>query len=91
MRDIIHVKTDRRVKAHAQEVAERLGLSLSAIVNAYLRQLIRTGEVWFTTAPRMSPELERLLGKVESDIRRGHNVSRPITTAAELDTHLADV
>lgn len=91
MRDIIHVKTDRRVKAHAQEMAERLGLSLSAIVNAYLRQLIRTGEVRFTTAPRMSPELERLLGKVESDIRRGRHLSRPVTTSEELDAHLADV
>lgn len=91
MRDTIHVKTDRRVKAHAQEVAERLGLSLSAIVNAYLRQLIRTGEVRFTTAPRMTSELERLLGKLESDIRRGRHLSRPVTTAGELDAHLADV
>lgn len=91
MRDTIHVKMDRRVKAHAQEVAERLGLSLSAIVNAYLRQLIRTGEVRLTTAPRMSPELERLLGKVETDIRRGRHLSKPVTTAEELDTYLTDV
>ncbi|HLP15698.1 MAG TPA: type II toxin-antitoxin system RelB/DinJ family antitoxin [Bacteroidota bacterium] len=39
---LIHVKTDPEIKKEAQEVANLLGLSLSSILNAYLRQFIRT-------------------------------------------------
>jgi len=42
MTSIINIKTDTKIKAQAQKAAEDLGLSLSAVINAYLHQFVRT-------------------------------------------------
>ncbi len=91
MKTVINVKTDKDVKKHAQEVAGELGLSLSAVINAYLRQFVRNKEVHFTMAPRMSPELEEFLGHVEEDIRKNRNLSGPFSSKKELDEYFASL
>ena len=75
MKTVINIKTDKEVKKNAQELAQKLGLSLSAVINASLRNFIRTREVYFSDIPRMTPEFEKLLGKVEEDIKKGRNLS----------------
>jgi addiction module RelB/DinJ family antitoxin len=45
---LINIKTDPAIKKQAQELAQKLGLSLSSIINAYLRQLIRTKTLHLT-------------------------------------------
>ena len=49
---LISIKVDKEVKEKAQEIARELGFSLSAIVNAYLKQFIRTREVYFSLLER---------------------------------------
>jgi len=43
----ILIKTDPQVKAEAQETAEKLGYSLSSILNAFLRQFVKTKTINF--------------------------------------------
>ncbi|MFH1098572.1 MAG: hypothetical protein V1723_01425 [Candidatus Uhrbacteria bacterium] len=81
------MRTDRRVKARAQRVADRLGLSLDVIVNAYLRQLVRDKEVYFSYAPRMSKKLARMLGPIEKDIKAKRNIEGPYRTPKEVDAY----
>lgn len=88
---VINVKTDRDMKKNAQKLAEELGLSLSTVINAYLKQFVRDKEVRFTAAYRMSPKLEKFLGKVEKDIAKGKNFSGPFSSAKELDEYLASL
>ena len=45
----IYIKTDPEVKTKAQKVAKELGFSLSSLLNAWLRQLIKTKTVTFST------------------------------------------
>jgi len=45
---IINIKTDPNVKAQAQKIAADFGLSLSGILNAYLRDLIRNKKINFS-------------------------------------------
>ncbi len=71
MRTVIHIKADREVKENAQKLASELGLNLSDVINASLRNFIRTREVYFSSVPKMTPELERILGKAEDDIKKG--------------------
>lgn len=66
---IINIKTDKAIKDQAQKMAKSLGLSLSDVINASLRNFIRTQEVIFSAVPTMAEELEGLLGAVESDIQ----------------------
>lgn len=89
MNTVINIKTKKEVKVRAQKVASELGLSLSAIINAYLRQLARNKEVRFSIVPRMSPELEQMIGKAEYDIARRKNLSRPISSHKELDAYFS--
>ncbi len=91
MKTVINIKTDREVKEMAQKTAGDLGLSLSALVNAYLRQFVRSKEAYFTLCPRMSPGLEKLLGRVEFDIERGKNLSREFSSAKEVKKHLSSL
>ena len=88
MKTVINIKTDKDIKQHAQKVAEELGLSLSAVVNAYLRQFVRNKEVHFTAAPRMSAELEGYLGHIEEDIQKKRNFSGPFSSGEEMDRWL---
>ncbi len=67
MKAIINIKTDKEVKENAQKVAADLGLTLSAVVNASLKQFIRSKEVYFSAIPKMTPELEKLIGRVKTD------------------------
>ena len=49
MNSIINVKVDRVIKKKAQVVAKELGLSLSGVVNAYLRQFVRSGSLFVSS------------------------------------------
>ncbi len=86
---MINIKTDKEVKRNAQKAAERLGLSLSDVMNASLRNFIRTQEVWISAVPHMTPELERLLGPVEGDIKARRNLSTELETPDAVARYLA--
>ncbi|MFH1192084.1 MAG: type II toxin-antitoxin system RelB/DinJ family antitoxin [bacterium] len=45
---IVNIKTDPKVKKEAQKVAADLGLTLSGVINGFLKQFIRTKTVVFT-------------------------------------------
>lgn len=83
MKTVINIKADREVKDNAQKIARDLGFSLSAIMNAYLKEFVRNRAVYFSRVPRMSRELEVLLGNVEEDIRKKRNISRPFSSVKE--------
>jgi len=52
---VINIKTDAKVKAKAQKIAAELGLSLSGILNAYLRDLIRNKKISFSLKAKEEP------------------------------------
>ncbi len=69
---VINIKTHPLVKAKAQAVASELGFSLSALVNAYLRQLIKTKTVTFSVeSEEPSKELIQMLKESKADIEAG--------------------
>jgi len=88
MKTIINIKTDKEVKENAQKLAKALGLSLSSVLNASLRNFIRTREVYFSAIPRMIPEFERFLGKVEKDIKEKKNLSPAFSSPEEINDYL---
>lgn len=83
MQTVIHIKADKEVKENAMKVARALGLNLSDVINASLRNFIRTREVIFSDTPQMTPELEKLLDKVEEDIKKGRNLSPRFESAED--------
>lgn len=88
MKTVIHIKADKEVKENAQKAAVALGLSLSDVINAALRNFIRTRQVVFSDTPVMTPELEKLLDKVEEDIKHNRNIIGPFHSAEEANEYL---
>lgn len=88
MQTVIHIKADKEVKENAAKVARELGLNLSDVINASLRNFIRTREIIFSDTPQMTPELEKLLDKVEEDIKHKRNIVGPFSSAEEMDKYL---
>jgi addiction module RelB/DinJ family antitoxin len=68
---VISVKVDKDVKASAQEVANSAGLTLSSLVNTYLRQVVATRRIELYAPEPMTPKLEKLIEEVESELKSG--------------------
>lgn len=83
MTTVIHIKADREVKKNAQNAAKDLGLTLTDVINAALRNFIRTREVIFSDIPQMTPEFEEKLGPIMEDIKMGRNLSPAFKNAKE--------
>jgi len=88
MQTVIHIKSDKEVKENAQRAAKELGLTLSDVINASLRNFIRTREVIFSHTPRMTPKLEKIIAKVEKDIKSKKNIYGPFHSAKEANEFL---
>ena len=68
---IINIKTQPETKAKAQQIARQIGVSLSSLLNAYLRKLVRTKKVEFDLGEEPSPYLIKILKKADKDIKAG--------------------
>lgn len=75
MKTQLVIKTDQEVKQTAQDIAGRLGLPLSTVINAYLKEFIRSEEVTFYLEPILRPVVGKLLRKASADYKKGKNVS----------------
>ena len=71
MNTVISVKVNKDVKASAQEVANSAGLTLSTLVNAYLRQVAATRRIELYAPEQMTPKLEKLIAEVEAELKDG--------------------
>ena len=49
---VINIRTDAKVKSQAQKIAAELGISLSALINGFIRNLVRTKRVEFDLNPK---------------------------------------
>lgn len=85
---LISVKTDPEIKRNAQKIAKELGLSLSDVINASLRNFIRTREVRISSVPYMTLEFEKLLGPIEQDIVKKKNLSSALSSKKEMEDYL---
>jgi len=87
MTTVISVKLDSDVKESAQEVARSAGLTLSTLVNSYLRQVAATRRIELYAPEQMTPKLEALIAQVESELKAG-KASKAFDNA---DDFLADL
>lgn len=85
---VINIKVDKAVKEGARALAAELGLPLSTIVNANLKEFIRSGEVSFSLEPKIKPEIWEELRRATADYGSGRNTSRRFPNAKEAIEYL---
>ena len=83
MKTVLNVKTDVEVKAQAQSMAKHLGVPLSVVVNAYLKEFIRSGEFTLRSEPELKPAVAKRLKHALQDIEADKNLSPAFTTTDE--------
>lgn len=76
-------KIDKTLKARAQQTAKAMGVPLSTLINAYLKELAATGRVELTVFEEMTPKMERIIEEVEGEIARDETYG-PFYTAEEM-------
>lgn len=69
------IKIDPRVKKEAQKIADQLGFSLSAIINASLKNLVRSKTVSYSLL-EPTPLLEKAIHSARKDRTLGKSVAR---------------
>lgn len=84
----ITVKIDSELKAESQKLAKSLGLSLSAIVENKLREVVRERRIVFEEELVPNKKAAKLLREMESDIKAGRNLNGPFNSFEELEKHL---
>lgn len=72
---VINIKTHPKTKKEAQKVAEELGLSLSGLINGFLRHLVKTKEVHFAVSEQPSEYMIQALKESKADIKAGRVIS----------------
>lgn len=72
---VVNVKVNPKVKKDAQKIAEQLGLSLSSLINGYLRHLIRTKMVTFSLTEEPTEYMLQALKESQADIKAGRVIS----------------
>jgi antitoxin component of RelBE/YafQ-DinJ toxin-antitoxin module len=87
MKTVISVKLEEEIKAAAQEVAKSAGLTLSALIGAYLIQVAATRRIELYAPEPITPKLEGLLTEVEAELKAGK--ASPVFDSA--DDFLADL
>lgn len=86
MKTIINFKIEKEVKENAQELAKKLGVSLSDVLNASLRNFIKTRKV--PVSYTMTKELEDIIEEAEKDRALNRNWSPRFETAKEAIDYL---
>lgn len=68
---VINIKTDENLKKQAQKVAAGLGLSLSSLINAYLKEMVKTKRVEFSLNEKPRPYLIKVLKQAKANRKAG--------------------
>ena len=88
---VLNIKVNKDLKESAREVAHDLGLPLGTIINSYLRRLVDERRVEFVAHPMPNKETQKLLARVNKDIKEDKNLVGPFENAEEMDGYLSSL
>lgn len=86
---VINIKTEPETKRKAHEVAQEIGISLSSLINAYLKELIKTKKVQFSAGEEPSDYLIKTIKNAEENYKKG-NTSPAFSNAKDAIKFLED-
>lgn len=66
---VINLRVDSDLKTLAQKVADDLGFGLSSLINAYLKNFVKTKTVYFSAVEQPSEFLVKTLAKTREELK----------------------
>lgn len=86
---IINVKVSKDLKQDAQDLADEIGVPLTTVITASLKEFVRSRSLTVSAFPRLRPEIERELDEAIADFKSGKNVSKVFTRPDDVAKHLS--
>ncbi len=73
---VINFTTEEKIKQEAQKIAKAMGISLSTVLNRYLKHFVQTKKVVFTAEDEIPNKwLVNALKQSEADVKAGRVLS----------------
>lgn len=85
---IINIKVNKALKREAQDLADEIGVPLTTIIAANLKEFVRSRSLTVSAFPRLRFEIEKELGEAIADYKIGKNVSKVISKPSEVTDYL---
>lgn len=85
---IINIKVNKDLKYEAQALADEIGVPLTTVITANLKEFVRSRSLTVSAFPRLKPEIEQELGAAIADYKKGANMSKVYTKPNEVADHL---
>lgn len=86
---VINVKLSKSLKNEAQTLADEIGVPLSTVVVANLKEFVRSRSLTISALQRLNPEVEKELGDAITDYKTGKNVSTTYSGSKAVKDHLS--
>lgn len=84
---VVTTKIDPQTKKEAMKTADELGLPLSVVIKAFLKQFINTKSITFSASEEPSDYLKAVIKKAEENLKKGKH-SPILRTPEEAISHL---
>ena len=88
MNTTILFKTDKVLKTEASRVAKELGVPLTTVMNAYLRQFVRDREIRISIEPQLSTKKLKELIAISDEMDKCKNIGFTTNDPKKLFEHL---
>lgn len=76
---MIHLKTKKVLKRRAEELADKLGITLTSLLNLSLSQMVEASELVIDLQPRLNSKTTTLLLKLKKEAMAGRALSPSFT------------
>lgn len=84
----MNIRMDEETRRKLKDFAIQIGIPASSLVNASIRQMLRSREVTFTTVLEPTPYLEKILHEADRDIKADKNLSPVFDSVDDMFDHL---
>jgi antitoxin component of RelBE/YafQ-DinJ toxin-antitoxin module len=88
MNTTLTIKTNSTLRDAAKKMADELGLNLTAVVNAYLRQFVRERKFSVSAEPAPTKRNLAIWERISREADRNKGISGPFSDAESLFKHL---
>ncbi len=88
---ILNVKLNKTLKKEAQDLADEIGVPLSTVVIANLKDFVRSRSLTVSAFPRLKPEIEAEIGQAIVDYKSGRHASPVFASSKEASDHLRNL
>lgn len=84
----MNIRMDEATRRELQDFAGQIGIPATSLVNASIRQMLRSRAVTFATSLEPTSYLENILRQTDNDIKAGKNLSPVFGSVDDMFDHL---